>query len=368
MDDVGPDATGNVTTGSIKAIDSGSETYYPDERGIVSVPFSSTVQTVDNVSPDTAGNIQLGAVRSVNGEYYPDSDGNVFLPFSGTVKSVDGVEPDSRGDVQLGALTVLDLADHGAIAGPSYTGDKPVSPMSHIHNVEELSGMKDQDGNLTFIKSINTKIKPDQNGNVNLNLPDAPPGTYLVASVDGIRPTDVSGNVVLSAVRSIKMNGTVYGPDKDGQVTLSAAAGGISSVTVLGQKIQPEDGDVDLGAIVYTVNGVEPDENGDVVLDIEDMPGIENYPTTTQVNNNINSHVEPISEALNNTTSAVADIQKQLSGYLDVLDVETKGKIVGLGYESERYVCNVDHGHLPSDISGLSDEYVTLDTEQTITG
>lgn len=86
------------------------------------------------------------------------------------------------------------------------------------------------------------------------------------------------------------------------------------------------------------------------------------------MNTNIDNHVNPISEALNNTTSAVYDLQKQLSGCVTSLDVETKGTIVGLDYESERYVCNVNHGHTPSDIDGLSDEYVTLDTEQIITG
>lgn len=272
-----PDAFGDVKTNSIKGIDSGSQTYYPDARGIVSVPFSSTVQTVDNVGPDTGGNIQLNAVRSVNDEYYPDDDGNIYLPFSGTVKSVDGIGPDSGGNVFLGALTTLDLANQGAIAGPSYTGDKPVSPMSHNHMMDELSGARDSDGNLTYIKSINTTIKPDRNGNVNINLPDTPAGTYLVASVDGIRPTDVSGNVELSAVRSIKIgDDQILRPDSNGQISLDDIDGKVKTVN----DIEPDDeGNVDLGDLVYTVNGEGPDAAGNITINTDNLPGMSDYPT-----------------------------------------------------------------------------------------
>ena len=36
------------------------------------------------------------------------------------------------------------------------------------------------------------------------------------------------------------------------------------------------------------------------------------------------------------------------------MDVETSGKIVGLDYTSERYVCNVNHGHNGEDVGGMT--------------
>lgn len=372
-----PDEFGDVRTNSIKGIDSGSQTYYPDARGIVSVPFSSTVQSVDNVGPDTGGNIQLGAVRSVNGEYFPDESGNIFLPFDGTVKSVDNVPPDSSGNVRLGALTTLDIADQGSTAGPSYKGDKPVSPMSHNHNIDEVLGVKNEDGTYNFVKSINTKLKPDSNGNINLNLPDVPAGQFLVGSVDGIAPNDEKGDVKLGAVRSIKVGDTaqdILKPDENGQIDLGKIDGSVKTVNY----VEPDDdGNIDLGNLVYTVNDIEPDASGNIAVTTDNLPGMTNYPTITQVNTNITNQINPISDKLENLTHTdITDWNSATAAFLDTLDVETAGMTVGLDYVSERFVCNVNHGHKLDDITDwddnikekLDDYFVTLDTDQTITG
>lgn len=372
-----PDEFGDVKTNSIKGIDSGSQTYYPDARGIVSVPFSSTVQSVDNVPPDSGGNIQLGAVRSVNGEYFPDESGNIFLPFDGTVKSVDNVPPDSSGNVRLGALTTLDIADQGSTAGPSYKGDKPVSPMSHNHEIDEVLGVKNEDGTYNFVKSINTQLKPDANGNINLNLPDVPVGQYLVASVDGIAPEDEKGDVKLGAVRSIKVGDTaedILKPDANGQIDLGKIDGSVKTVNY----IEPDDdGNINLGNLVYTINEIEPDASGNIAVTTDNLPGMTNYPTTVQVNTNITNQLKPITEKLENLThNDITDWNTATNAFLDTLDVETAGMTVGLDYVSDRFICNVNHGHKLADITDwddnikdkLDDDFVTLDTEQTITG
>ena len=51
-----------------------------------------TVKYVDNVPPDANGNVQLGAIRSLNNEYYPDSNGNLNVGLG--VGSVNNVGPD----------------------------------------------------------------------------------------------------------------------------------------------------------------------------------------------------------------------------------------------------------------------------------
>lgn len=62
------------------------------------------VKSVNGISPDTDGNIELsGVVKSVNG-IEPDNSGDVELRITGTVKSVNGVAPDENGNVTI-ALT-----------------------------------------------------------------------------------------------------------------------------------------------------------------------------------------------------------------------------------------------------------------------
>lgn len=365
-----PDEFGDVRTNSIKGIDSGSQTYYPDERGIVSVPFSSTVQSVDNVPPDTGGNIQLGAVRSVNGEYYPDDNGNIYLPFGGTVKSVDGVQPDSNGNVWLTAVQTINVTTTGTTVGLDYHDDQMyVANANHGHKMSDIV-----DGPL--VKSINTKLKPDEDGNINLNLPDVPAGQFLVASVDGIAPKDEKGDVKLGAVRSIKVGDTakdILKPDANGQIDLGKIDGSVKTVNY----VEPDDdGNIDLGKLVYTVNEIEPDSSGNIAVTTDNLPGMTNYPTTTQVNTNITNQINPISEKLENLKhDDISDWNTATATFLDVLDVETAGMTVGLDYVSDRYICNVNHGHKLADITDwddnvkdkLDDDFVTLDTVQTIT-
>lgn len=77
-------------------------TYYSVARQ--GIDGSGSVASVDGVSPDGSGNVQLGAVRSVNGSM-PDEDGNVTIEAGGgDVQTVDGIEPDPEtGDVPLNA-------------------------------------------------------------------------------------------------------------------------------------------------------------------------------------------------------------------------------------------------------------------------
>ena len=62
-----------------------------------------TVKSVDNIAPDANGNVPLGAIRSINENVYPDANGNVDLGLG--VASVNGIMPDQNGDVDLGTIT-----------------------------------------------------------------------------------------------------------------------------------------------------------------------------------------------------------------------------------------------------------------------
>lgn len=371
VDGVGPGSDGNVQLGSVRSING---EYFPDANGNVVIQVGDgRVKTVDGVGPFSDGNVLTNAIKSINHEYYPDSfgDGNVDIDF---VKKVDGKEPDQNGNINLGALTTLDIADQGSTAGPSYKGDKPVSPMSHNHNIDEVLGVKNEDGTYNFVKSINTSLKPDSNGNINLNLPDVPAGQFLVASVDGIAPKDEKGDVKLGAVRSIKVGDTaqdILKPDANGQIDLGKIDGSVKTVN----DVEPdEDGNIDLGSIVYSVNGVEPDESGDVSLEIEaeDVSGLNTY-TTNIVNTKIESHLSPITQKLENLThNDITDWATATFSFLDVMDVADLGVIAGPNYEGEKYICPANHNHKFEELvdweDTLNEKYVTLDTTQTITG
>lgn len=371
VDGVGPDSGGNVQLGAVRAING---EYYPDENGNLNIPYGDgKVKSVDWIEPDSAGNVNTGAIKSINGVYLPGVDGDVEVPF-GSVKSVDGVTPGANGNVKLNAYTPIDLATKGAIAGPSYEGEQPLSPMSHVHNMTELADAKDDDGNLTFIKSVNTSIKPDRNGNINLPLPSGE--GFLVASVDGVKPSDEKGNVALGAVRGIKVGeGEVVKPDDDGIISMDEIEGSVKTVN----GVEPDDdGNVDLGDIVHTVNGEPPDDNGNVEVEIEaeNVTGLETY-TTAIVQRDIKAETTPIKEKLQSLTHTdITDWASATYTFLDSTDVESAGQTVGLDYVSERFICNVNHGHKLSDITDLDEEaeevlggqFVTIGTEQTITG
>lgn len=63
--------------------------------------LSSAVKKVNNVAPDSSGNVELdfGTVKSVN-NVSPDTNGNVTLDY-GTVKTINNVSPDSSGNVNV---------------------------------------------------------------------------------------------------------------------------------------------------------------------------------------------------------------------------------------------------------------------------
>lgn len=65
-----------------------------------------TVKSVDGISPDSQGNVQLGAVRSINNTLYPDAAGNINVPTG--VRTVNDKLPDSAGNVNVGTVRSID--------------------------------------------------------------------------------------------------------------------------------------------------------------------------------------------------------------------------------------------------------------------
>lgn len=109
----GPDSSGNVLSGTVRSINGISPASLPTPGNVVlnasdvgALPSTiDPVETVNGISPDANGNVNVGTVKSVNGST-PDAQGNVNLPTVAGVTSVDGVGPDSDGNVQLGNVYV----------------------------------------------------------------------------------------------------------------------------------------------------------------------------------------------------------------------------------------------------------------------
>lgn len=170
-----------------------------DASDVSALPDSiDPVESVNGISPDAQGNVNVGTVKSVNNTM-PDASGNVNLPTVAGVTSVDGVGADAQGNVQINAVksvngetpdsngnVTLDATDVGAM---------PSSYTAPVMSVNSKTGAVTLDANdvgalpssvVPVLKVNNTT--PDANGNVNV-------GT--VTKVNNISPNN--GNVALTA-------------------------------------------------------------------------------------------------------------------------------------------------------------------------
>lgn len=132
-----PDSSGNVLAGTVRSVNGKSPASLPTPGSVTltasdigALPSTiDPVETVNGISPDANGNVNVGTVKSVNNST-PDANGNVNLPTVAGVTSVDGIGPDASGNVQLGNVYVktvngesptngnvtIDASDVGALA------------------------------------------------------------------------------------------------------------------------------------------------------------------------------------------------------------------------------------------------------------
>lgn len=239
-------STSKVTlnaSGGVKSVNN----VQPDSNGNVEIPVGS-VKTVNNVQPDDNGNvtIEAGKVKTVN-NIQPDEEGNIELQ-TGTVKTVNNIQPDSNGNVEI-----------------------PVGSVKTVNSVEP-----DSDGNvvLNVVKSVNGNT-PDISGNVTIDA-------GKVKTVDGKVP-DSDGNVALNAIKSI--NGST--PNASGDFELST----VSDITLSGKNLNIENANGNTKTLVLpfsdvkTVNNVQPDESGNIEIPTGTVKSINN--TSPDDNGNV---------------------------------------------------------------------------------
>ena len=113
-----PNSAGEVLAGTVRSINGISPASLPTPGNVVlnasdvgALPSTiDPVETVNGISPDVNGNVNVGTVKSVNGST-PDAQGNVNLPTVAGVTSVNNIGADEQGNVQLTASDVGALAD-----------------------------------------------------------------------------------------------------------------------------------------------------------------------------------------------------------------------------------------------------------------
>ena len=173
---ISPDASGNVLTGTIRSVNGKSPSSLPTPGSITlnasdvgALPSTiDPVETVNGISPDANGNVDVGTVKSVNGST-PDSNGNVNLPTVAGVTSVDGVGPDSQGNVNLSSVYVKTV-----------NGESPTNGNVTI-DASDVGALPDT---IDPVETVNGTA-PDTNGNVKLwtigQWADFDPATSTVA-------------------------------------------------------------------------------------------------------------------------------------------------------------------------------------------
>ena len=111
-----------------------------------------TVKSVDHVSPDANGNVQLNAIRTING-HNGDSVGN----FAGVVTSINGNTPTD------GAVTMTVVESVDGVA--PVNGDVQLNAVRTVNNISPTNGNVDID-NVTSVDGHS----PDSNGAISFGL------------------------------------------------------------------------------------------------------------------------------------------------------------------------------------------------------
>ncbi len=123
VNEITPDENGNVDVGTVKSINGST----PDANGNVNLPTVSGVTSVDGIGADAQGNVQLNAVKSVNGET-PNAQGAVTLSADDVGALPDTYTPPVISvNGETGAVS-LSASDVGAMP------DNYTPPVSSVNN------------------------------------------------------------------------------------------------------------------------------------------------------------------------------------------------------------------------------------------
>lgn len=295
-----------------------------------------------------------------------DSDGNIInttyakkSDISGMVKSVNNVKPDSNGNVAItvsggGSSVTVDTALSATSTNPVQnkvikealdgklgknetaaraTQDGAGNVITETYATKSdmetgLNNKLDVTGNAatatyaykayrdgqdnvissTYIKSVNN-ITPDSAGNVTIAVSSG--GNVTVDNALSATSTNPVQNKVIKAALDNKLNKTDNAP----------------TATVAQQAFQDGDGNIITSTYVKTVNGVSPDSNGNVAINVSEGGGVSTSESNTwtgkqtfqKMKFNFESYNAPrISGTIDNPSSSVAVYNVQGNFTLDM--------------------------------------------------
>jgi len=163
---------------------------------------SGTVKSVDHISPDQQGNVQINAIRTING-HNGDSVGN----FAGVVTSVNSTAPDANGNVDVGTVKSVNSTT------PDASGNVDIDVVTSVDGHQP-----DSNGAVSFGLTASKWVKTDSSGhltttNESVASFSSTPVTNRVVLTDGtsggLKTLSTTGNTAtVTVVTSVTWSGT----------------------------------------------------------------------------------------------------------------------------------------------------------------
>lgn len=260
------------------------------------------VRSVNGVNADENGNVEIttsgvdlsGVVKSVN-NIQPDENGSLTLEIpstDGMVKSVNSVKPDENGNVQLGTekstfnKVVYDTGYFSIGTDKTYSFDLTGSDLENVskENVNIKLVAKVTTAHNGFEVGDIAQLSPgiDYDGSGDLDVCSLIRGNtlYVYSGTNKYLSIRTGSGRLLKANVQIKAVLTAFVPS-DGSILLTA-----EDQTNTSKLIGLPDGTLTWGDknIVRSVNGVNADESGNIVLSSESSESSESHQSTDSIN------------------------------------------------------------------------------------
>ena len=276
VDGIFPDATGNVDFGL-----TASKWLVSDANGHITTCDDEPVLSVDGVTPDANGDVDFGLTGS---KYVvTDSNGHLSTTTEEPVLSVDGISPDNNGNVSFG-LTGSKYVVTDADGHLSTTTEEPVLSVDGIS--------PDNNGNVSFGLTASKWLVSDANGHITTS--DSDPitvsatdegviynnyGSLLYLPFGTTNGTVAAGNHTHGNINTFgfispqsgKNGNTLVITDEFGMMTTSeytledvSGIDDVSTILALVDAFNWVNGTPYLDGVVYSVDDVEPDVNGNI--------------------------------------------------------------------------------------------------------
>ena len=377
-----PDSTGNM---SLKVVERAmydskgrrfEETYLTHDA--ISDLNQGSARTVNGIKPDAQGNIIIDIVKSING-VHPDSKGNIPIDLSPYIKkdgfvndlrailnnrqmklytlTVNGNAPGEDGDIKVSYVEQAGKtsnADYATRAGSAVSADKASQAISATNADVSDKAIHDDKGNVISLVYM-TKDDLEQTKNEILSEGFGGMGRTLVFSINGVAPDD-SGNIDIPSIGNADMaekdaigrNIVSTYATKEELAAIAASGGntgeGGTSASVI----------VDSG--VKAVNGILPDENGNVVI--------------SQVSNDGNGHNIAETYAKKSdvyTIEAMDDKLGKLERLYNESNMSPDDLAQGSAFSS-RYVSVTNHNLLVQRVASLEERIRALENDAALSG